>query len=584
MKMDPSHSLKRGAEMMDDQKIENQLNLALEATEEERKKSLVLETGYDPEEKTWELIVKYSGNLDTIVPDAIRVTRLINEYAILVVPESLIESLAQRPEIEYIEKPKRLFFARAEGKRASCMTPVQRPPLSLSGRGILVAVLDSGVDYRHEEFRNPDGSSRILAYWDQSVPGNPPEGYYIGSEFTKEQIDAALAGGEDKPAAQSGEGLSASQDVSGHGTGVLAIAAGNGGVAYESGILAVKLGVPREDGFPRTTELMQGLDYVIRKAREYLMPVAVNISFGNTYGSHTGSSLLETYMDDVSALWKSVICVGSGNEGAGGGHTSGRLQNGMQENVEFTVGPYELVMNLQIWKNYEDVFDIYLMHPNGISAGPFYEETPVQRYRMGNTEVLVYFGAPSPYSVNQEIYLDFIPQNEYVDSGIWRIRLVSRQITEGTYQMWMPGSSVVGADTRFLNPVETNTLTIPSTARKVITVGAYRASADAYADFSGRGETERKPSLVAPGTNILTASPGGGYVRQTGTSFATPFVTGAAALLMQYGITDGNDPYLYGEKVRAYLQRGAQPLTAFQEYPNATVGWGKLCVEKSIPN
>ena len=584
MKMDPSHSLKRGAEMMDDQKIENQLNLALEATEEERKKSLVLETGYDPEEKTWELIVKYSGNLDTIVPDAIRVTRLINEYAILVVPESLIESLAQRPEIEYIEKPKRLFFARAEGKRASCMTPVQRPPLSLSGRGILVAVLDSGVDYRHEEFRNPDGSSRILAYWDQSVPGNPPEGYYIGSEFTKEQIDAALAGGEDKPAAQSGEGLSASQDVSGHGTGVLAIAAGNGGVAYESGILAVKLGVPREDGFPRTTELMQGLDYVIRKAREYLMPVAVNISFGNTYGSHTGSSLLETYMDDVSALWKSVICVGSGNEGAGGGHTSGRLQNGMQENVEFTVGPYELVMNLQIWKNYEDVFDIYLMHPNGISAGPFYEGTPVQRYRMGNTEVLVYFGAPSPYSVNQEIYLDFIPQNEYVDSGIWRIRLVSRQITEGTYQMWMPGSSVVGADTRFLNPVETNTLTIPSTARKVITVGAYRASADAYADFSGRGETERKPSLVAPGTNILTASPGGGYVRQTGTSFATPFVTGAAALLMQYGITDGNDPYLYGEKVRAYLQRGAQPLPAFQKYPNATVGWGKLCVEKSIPN
>ena len=486
--------------------------------------------------------------------------------------------------IEYIEKPKRLFFARAEGKRASCMTPVQRPPLSLSGRGILVAVLDSGVDYRHEEFRNPDGSSRILAYWDQSVPGNPPEGYYIGSEFTREQIDAVLSGGEDKPAAQSGEGLSASQDVSGHGTGVLAIAAGKGGVAYESGILAVKLGVPREDGFPRTTELMQGLDYVIRKAREYLMPVAVNISFGNTYGSHTGSSLLETYMDDVSALWKSVICVGSGNEGAGGGHTSGRLQNGMQENVEFTVGPYELVMNLQIWKNYEDVFDIYLMHPNGISAGPFYEGTPVQRYRMGNTEVLVYFGAPSPYSVNQEIYLDFIPQNEYVDSGIWRIRLVSRQITEGTYQMWMPGSSVVGADTRFLNPVETNTLTIPSTARKVITVGAYRASADAYADFSGRGETERKPSLVAPGTNILTASPGGGYVRQTGTSFATPFVTGAAALLMQYGITDGNDPYLYGEKVRAYLQRGAQPLPAFQEYPNATVGWGKLCVEKSIPN
>ena len=102
---------------MNDQKIENQLNLALEATEEERRKSVVLDTGYDSRERTWELIVKYSGDLETIVPEALQVTRLINEYAILVVPESLIERLAERPEIEYIEKPRRLFFARAEGKR-----------------------------------------------------------------------------------------------------------------------------------------------------------------------------------------------------------------------------------------------------------------------------------------------------------------------------------------------------------------------------------------------------------------------------------------------------------------------------------
>ena len=593
---------------MNDQKIENQLNLALEATEEERRKSVVLDTGYDSRERTWELIVKYSGDLETIVPEALQVTRLINEYAILVVPESLIERLAERPEIEYIEKPRRLFFARAEGKRASCMTAVQRPPLSLSGRGILTAVLDSGVDYRHEEFRYPDGRSRILAYWDQSIPGNPPAGYHIGSEFSREQIDAVLAeeGGSPDAGAAAGEmdredtraaagagspggsaGLRASRDLSGHGTGVLAIAAGNNGVAYESDIIVVKLGYPRDDGFPRTTELMQGLDYVIRKALEYEMPMAVNISFGNTYGSHTGTSLLETYIDDVSSLWKTVICVGSGNEGAGSGHTSGRLKPGISEDVEFTVGIYEPVMNLQIWKNYEDTFDISLIHPNGTVAGPFYERQTVQRYRMGNTEILVYFGEPSPYSINQEIYLDFIPQGNYVDPGIWTLRLVPRQIVEGSYQMWLPGRSVIGDDTRFLNPAETNTLTIPSTASKVITVGAYQVSADAYADFSGRGgpgDGGRKPSLVAPGTDILTAAPGGGYIRQTGTSFATPFVTGAAALLMQYGITDGNDPYLYGEKVRAYLQRGAQPLPAFRDYPNETVGWGKLCVERSIPN
>lgn len=117
---------------MNDQKIENQLNLALEATEEEREKSVVLNTGYDREERTWELIVKYTGDLERIASENIQVTRLLNEYAILVVPESLIGWLADIPEIEYIEKPKRLYFARANGKRASCMTPVQRPPLSLS--------------------------------------------------------------------------------------------------------------------------------------------------------------------------------------------------------------------------------------------------------------------------------------------------------------------------------------------------------------------------------------------------------------------------------------------------------------------
>lgn len=129
---------------MNDQKIENQLNLALDATEGEREKSETLNIGYDREERTWELIVKYSGDLQTIMPEDVQVTKLLNEYAILVVPESLIGWLAEIPEIEYIEKPKRLFFARTEGKRASCMTPVQRPPLSLTGRGVLVAVLDSG--------------------------------------------------------------------------------------------------------------------------------------------------------------------------------------------------------------------------------------------------------------------------------------------------------------------------------------------------------------------------------------------------------------------------------------------------------
>ena len=595
---------------MNDQKIENQLNLALEATEEEREKSVVLNTGYDREERTWELIVKYTGDLERIASENIQVTRLLNEYAILVVPESLIGWLADIPEIEYIEKPKRLYFARADGKRASCMTPVQRPPLSLTGRGVLVAVLDSGADYRHPEFRNLDGTTRIRALWDQTAEGTPPPGYYVGTEYTQEQLNEALARegltqqeavreASDEGLMQqgavrktSGEMLArqnvlpVSRDVSGHGTGVLAIAAGNNGVAYESEILVVKLGSPKADSFPRTTELMMGINYVIEKALEYRMPVAINISFGNTYGSHTGKSLLETYIDDISNLWKSVFCVGSGNEGAAAGHAGGRLADGEIQNVEFAVGNYEPTLSLQIWKNYVDTFDIFLVHPNGTVLGPFYERPATQRYRAGRTELLVYYGEPSPYSVEQEIYVDFLPLGDYIDSGVWNVRLVPGRIVDGSYQMWFPSSAATGNATRFLRPRESDTLTIPSTASNVITVGAYNTATDAYADFSGRGSEDGgalKPSLAAPGVNIETAAPDGRYVSQTGTSFATPFVTGAAALLMQYGVVDGEDPFLYGEKVKAYLQRGARPLPGFGAYPNNQVGYGALCVENSLP-
>lgn len=279
---------------MTNQKLENMLNLALDATPQEREKSLQLNVGYTPLEKTWELIVKYSGDLKSVLGDDIQVVELLNEYAILTVPENRISSLADFPEVEFIEKPKHLFFLVNQGKSASCMTSVQSPfsPLGepLTGKGVLVACVDSGIDYSHPDFRKEDGSTRILRLWDQSVPGNPPQGYKIGTEYTKEQIDAALLA----PAKAEQERIVPSRDLSGHGTGVMGIAAGNGrasdgvyrGVAYESDLIVVKLGISREDGFPRTTELMQGIDYVIRQAVALQKPVALNLSFGNNYGSH----------------------------------------------------------------------------------------------------------------------------------------------------------------------------------------------------------------------------------------------------------------------------------------------------------
>ena len=176
------------------------------------------------------------------------------------------------------------------GRAVSCVNPVQSDKISLYGKGVLIACIDSGVDYAHRDFRNEDGTTRIFSLWDQTIPGNPPEGYRIGTEYTREEINAALQSTSLAERAK----LVPSRDTSGHGTAVLAIAAGNGaesqgvyrGVAPESELLVVKLGVPREGGFPRTTELMQGVDYAVRTAVRLGKPLVINLSFGNSYGAH----------------------------------------------------------------------------------------------------------------------------------------------------------------------------------------------------------------------------------------------------------------------------------------------------------
>ncbi len=573
--------------MATDQKIDNLLSLALDSTASERERSLELDVGYDRQERTWDLIVKYTGDITRLRGEGIQIVELVNEYAIVTIGESLIPYLASQPEVEFIEKPKRLFFSVNQGKTASCINTLQiEGQKSLFGRGILVAVIDSGVDYTHADFCNADGSTRILSIWDQTVAGDPPEGYLLGSEYSREQINEALFSGSPLP----------TRDVSGHGTQVLGIAAGNGrnsqgaynrGVAPESEILVVKLGNPRPESFPKTTELMQAINYVYRKAQEYRLPVALNLSFGNVYGPHNGTGLLETYMEDMANRWKSVIAVGTGNEGNTAGHTAGYLQMGITQEVEMGIAPGETAVNVQLWKSYTDEFSITLITPGGQELGPLQENLGAQRFLAEGTEILAFYGEPSPYSISQEIYFDFLPGDTYISSGVWRFRFVPQKLAQGRYDMWLPSASVLNIGTRFYRPDAENTLTIPSTAHKIIAVAAYDSRSRTYAPFSGRGDIAEtgmvKPDLAAPGVNITTTAVGGGYTTVSGTSFATPFVTGAAALLMEWGIVNGNDPYLYGEKVRAYLIRGAQPLTGERVYPNSTVGYGTLCVRESLP-
>lgn len=588
---------------MPDQKIDNLLNLAMEATPQERAKSENLNVGYDSTAKLWDVIVKYSGPESGLGGDGIQVVPLLGGYAVVTLPETEIDAYSDRQQVEFIEKPKRLYFETLQAREASCILPVQAGANGLTGEGILVGVVDSGVDYFHPDFRNEDGSSRILRLWDQSLDGKPPRGYVTGTEYAKEEIDKALALGEtegrrlvalhieEAPVARP---LIPSRDFSGHGTAVLGIAAGNGrasggvnrGVAYKSDLLVVKMGNARENSFPRTTELMEGIDYLIRQAVKMGRPIAINISFGNNYGSHQGDSLLETYLSNAANVGRSVICVGSGNNGNDRIHTAGQLRQGQTETVEMSIGTYETTLNLQLWKAYADEIEISIETPSGERLPTLSEKIGTQRYRAGETDLLIYYGKPGPFQVTQEIYFDFIPVETYLTSGIWKIHLHGRRIREGNYNLWLPGGNVLNPVTGFYRPIAAETLTIPSTAANVITVGAYDSRLNAYADFSGRGGSNLsfpKPDLVAPGVNITAPTPGGAYTTVTGTSFSTPFVTGSAALLMEWGIIQRNDPFLWGEKVKAYLRRGAQPLPGFNEYPNEAVGWGALCTVQSIP-
>lgn len=584
---------------MPDQKLDNLLNLAMDATEEEREKSRNLNVGYEKQTRKWEIIVKYSEMGDSVEAllggSGISVVPLLGGYAIVTLPESMLEEYSRRPQIEFIEKPTRLYFEDLFSKEASCITQVQRDEpgnLQLTGRGVLIGLVDSGVDYRHPAFLTADGKSRILRLWDQSIPGNPPEGYATGTEYTNEEINEALS-----LSVQEGRRLVPSEDGSGHGTAVLGVAAGsdfsrgavNRGVAYESDLLVVKMGIPRQDSFPRTTELMQGVDYLVRQAIRLGRPIALNLSFGNNYGSHRGDSLLETYLDNVSGMGKNVICVGMGNNGNDALHTGGMLSPGEIQEIELGVGAFEPTLNVQLWKNYEDEMEIYLEHPAGERVGPLFETLGAQRWQAGNTKLLIYYGKPAPYHVTQEIYVDFLPQDEktpYVDSGVWKIILAARNIKNGEYFLWLPGGKTLNPGTAFYLPRPQGTLTIPATARRVISVGAYDARQNTYADFSGRGCRALpypKPDLAAPGVDIYAPRPGGGYASFTGTSFSTPFVTGAAALLMEWGIIRRNDPYLYGEKLKAYLRRGAKALQGSEKLPNDLIGWGRLCLESSLP-
>ena len=508
-----------------------------------------------------EYIIKYTGKL----PDLGFPTELLDaQFAIIDLGEQDPMGLLEHRQITCFEPARTLTGLAAQPARsgpldyksmeAACIPQVHRA-YGLTGKGVLIGFVDSGLDLTHPEFLGEDGNSRVTALWDMTAQGTPPEGFRRGAFYSGEDIAA---------------GRAPSGDRSGHGTAVAAVAAGRSGTAPGASIAMVKL------AGAQTTDVMRAVKFLLDQAEAQGMPCVVNLSYGTNWGSHWGQTLFESYIDQSAQRGRSAIVCAAGNEGSGTHHFSGRVEENGVLDAEFTISTRREQVYLSLWKNFSDevVFDLTL--PSGQSTGPLTEGE--RRLRFNSVRVSVSYGMPSHYSVSQEVLflLDGPPGSL---DGLWRLRCQGGKIADGRLNIWLPTVEEVTDRTAFLQPSPDLTITLPATALYPISVGGFRPETGTASPFSGRGIQDCAGrtllDLTAPAEGVRSAKAGGGYDAYTGTSLAAPFVSGSAALMMEWGVVRGNDPFLYNQRVKAFLCKGAQrsPLLT---YPNAQWGYGRL--------
>ena len=491
-------------------------------------------------------------------------------YGIVLIPVENIIALATSPQIQYIELPKSLYTNDYESNRASCITQVNSG--ELKGQGVLVGFIDTGIDYTHPAFKNSDGTTRIEYIYDLDDGGKV---------YNKSQINEALQ-------SSNPYSIVSSSDVAGHGTHVVGIACAGGnidtkyyGVAPESSIAMVKVARSR---FALSTQIMRGIKFLIDKGKELNMPLAINMSLSTNDGAHNGSSLLEQYISTVAATQRVTMVIAAGNEGEAAHHIGGTLE--ATNEIYFNISSDESIVVINLYKSLLPEVSIELLCPCGFSTGEIILKEGFNEGTIGNSRYSIYLTGPKPFDVSGEIGIVLTGVNEFVSSGQWKVTLKKMDEYDGKFDMWLPISEGLNVNTKFLNPVVNNTLGIPATVRNVISVGSYNYLVNIISPFSGRGEVYNgqyvKPDIVAPGEGIYSTIPNRRFDKKTGTSMAAPHVTGASALMMQWGIVNRNDPYLYGERVKYFLIMGSKKGRRDIQYPDTAWGYGELCLRESL--
>lgn len=541
----------------------------------------------------WEIIIQYRGDIKRIGTGLeIDVHPVSDKFCYAYMRREDVSIVAESPFIIYMSLPQMMTYIDI-GLSEICAGNLTNPVsnFNVTGQGILLGVVDTGIKYNHPDFINDDGSSRILYLWDQTIEGTPPVEFERGAEYTREDINSALA----EETEEGRLSIVPSEDVIGHGTALAGIAGGNGrgsinrinrGVAPDCELIVVKVGRTIDDKHPGDLDIMIGIQYVLQKAEELGRPVVVLIGVGNNLTGHDGTSVLEQYIDEVAVQYICNIVVGVGNQGDKNSHAEGQLQTNTTDVIQLLMGQGETNYGLCIWRQFADVVSLILESPQGERTEVLNRLTINRAYIFDQTTVLINFSEPSIDAKKQEILILLIaPDDGTVNSGIWTIRLIGNEILEGKYNAWGEITEVI--DTGFVGANPNKTLTSPSTARSITGVAAYNGLTRQIATFSGRGYTRDemvKPDITAPGINIIVPSISTDqlYARLTGTSAAGAFVAGAYIILLAYGLGDLSLDYLYGETLKIYLLRSARRLPEHAPYPNPSWGYGIACVTNAL--
>lgn len=483
------------------------------------------------------------------------------------------------------------------------------PALNNQGKGVLIGLVDTGIDYRSPLFQNPDGTTRIAGIWDQSVPIEedvlpagvpdyyPMGGSSYGTEYTREQINEALA--SDDPLS-----LVPTQDTIGHGTFLAGLAAGSSipqedftGAAPEAELAVVKLKpakkylrdfylIPSDAPAFQENDIMMGIKYLRMMADRLKKPLVILLAMGSNSGSHIGTSPLSQVTQNYSGFFGIITVIAGGNETGAAHHFYASIPAGTEyEDVEIRVGKEEAERGfvLELWAADADTYTVGFISPSGerISRIPIIanNETSIP-FLLDATTITVNYQLIEAESGSQLIFMRF----QTPAAGIWTVRVYNTQRFKGTFHMWLPVQGMISEETVFLRPDPYSTITVPGNSRLPITVGAYDTSTGGIYIHSSRGFTPNqivKPELAAPGVNILGPSvgrkPGSDtpMTTRTGTSAAAAITAGAAANLLGWGIVEGNYPTMSEASVKSYLIRGAQRNPALT-YPNREFGYGTL--------